>query len=68
MLARRSRRDLIQPLWRKLTHVHQREFAPDREEDMFSWRTKEGANRSFFATQSQSWAVLQTGAPQAESR
>lgn len=59
MMARRNRRDLVQSLWRKLTHVHQHEFAPDREEDVFSWRTKGGANRSFFAPQSQSWAVLQ---------
>lgn len=60
MLARRSRRDLVQPLWRKLTHVHQHEFAPDREEDLFSWRTKEGVNRSFFEPRTQSWAALRT--------
>lgn len=59
MVARRNRRDLAEPMWRKLTHVHQHEFVPDREEDVFAWRTKEGANRSFFAAQTQSWAALQ---------
>ncbi|MBI5083311.1 MAG: hypothetical protein HZB13_01780 [Acidobacteria bacterium] len=62
MLARRNRRDVVEPKWRKLTHVEQQEFVPDLDADVFSWRTRKGRNRSFFFTPTQSWAGLQATA------
>ncbi len=58
MLVRRGQRDLIAAKWRKVTFCEQNEFAPDRPEDVFTWRTKDGTNVSSFPNRPQSWAAL----------
>jgi len=58
MLARRGRRDLIAAKWRRLTYCQQNEFIPDRPEDVFAWRTKDGTNASRFPNQTQNWSAL----------
>jgi len=58
MLVRRGRRDVVAAKWRRLTYCQQHEFIPDRPEDIFAWRTKDGTNASRFPNQTQSWAAL----------
>ena len=58
MLVRRGRRDLLGEVWPQLTYCQQHEFIPDRTEDIFSWRTKDGKNASSFPNQTQSWESL----------
>lgn len=58
MLVRRGRRDLVAAKWRRLTYCQQDEFIPDRPEDIFAWRTKDGTNASRFPNQTQSWSAL----------
>jgi len=59
MLARRGARRILEDNWRKVTHINMHEFSPDKEEDIFTWWTKEGTNHSEFPKQTQSWAELQ---------
>lgn len=58
MLVRRGRCDVVAAKWRQLTYCELHEFAPDRVEDVFAWRTPDGTNVSGFANQTQSWAAL----------
>lgn len=58
MLVRRGRRDVVEQQWRRFSYCQQNEFVPDRPEDVFTWRTKEGTNASRFPNQTQSWAAL----------
>jgi len=58
MLVRRGRRDGVATMWRRLTYCQHHEFMPDRPEDIFTWRTKDGTNASRFPNQTQSWAAL----------
>ena len=57
-IARRELRHLLEPNWRKATHIHVQAFVPDRVEDYFSWHTTEGKNTSYFLTETQSWRSL----------
>ena len=67
MLVRRGRRDVVAAKWRLLTYCQQHEFIPDRPEDVFAWRTKDGTNASCFPNQTQSCAVLVAEAVQGTS-
>ncbi len=58
MLVRRGRRHLLGEVWPRLTYCQQHEFIPDRTEDIFAWRTKDGKNASSFPNQTQSWESL----------
>lgn len=58
MLARRGRRELVAAQWRRFTYCQQNEFVPDRAEDIFAWRTKDGVNATGFPNQTQSWKSL----------
>lgn len=62
LLVRRGQREFLAARWRKYTYVQQHEFVPERVEDVFAWRTREGANDSRFPDQTQSWADLQSTA------
>jgi hypothetical protein len=42
MLVRRGRCDVVAAKWRQLTYCELHEFAPDRVEDAFAWRTPDG--------------------------
>ena len=57
-IARRELRHLLQPNWRKATHIHVQAFVPDRPEDYFSWHATEGKNTSYFLPKTQSWRSL----------
>lgn len=57
-VARRELRHLLEPNWRKATHIHVQAFVPDRAEDYFSWHVTKGKNISYFLPQTQSWASL----------
>ena len=57
-IARRELRDLLEPNWRRATHIHVQAFIPDQEEDYFSWRVDEGKNIGYFLRRTQSWRSL----------
>lgn len=57
-IARRELRYLLDPHWRKASHIHLQAFVPDRLEDYFSWHVDEGKNTSYFLPQTQSWRDL----------
>ena len=58
MIARRDGREILEKNWRKLSHIQFKQFKPDKIEDTFVWRTKEGLNHSEFPKATQSWAQL----------
>ena len=58
VISRRELRHLVEPNWRKATHIHVQAFVPERTEDYFSWHTTEGKNTSYFLTETQSWRSL----------
>lgn len=57
-IARREFRHLLEPNWRKVTHIHVQAFVPNRAEDYFSWHVTEGKNTSYFLPPTQSWRSL----------
>lgn len=57
-LARRELRHLVEPRWRKASHIHVQAFVPHQAEDYFSWRVTEGKNTSYFLPPTQSWRSL----------
>lgn len=57
-IARRELRYLLQPNWRRATHIHVETFVPDKEEDYFMWRVDEGKNIGYFLPRTQSWRNL----------
>ena len=57
-IARRELRHLLEPNWRKATHILINKLVPDRVEDYLSWRVAEGKNMSYFLPQTQSWRSL----------
>ena len=57
-IARRELRHLLDPNWKKATHIHVHGFVPDRIEDYLSLRVPEGKNTSYFLPQKQSWRSL----------
>ena len=57
-IARRELRHLVEPNWRKATHINVQAFVPDRAEDYFSWHVTDGKNTSYFLPPTQSWRSL----------
>lgn len=57
-IARRELRHLLEPNWRKATHIHVQTFVPNRTEDYFSWHVTKGKNTSYFLPPTQSWRSL----------
>lgn len=62
-LVRASRRDLLEPLWERITRVRTFEFVPDRTEDVFLWRCVEGEERSWSFRFPTSWSEMVRGLP-----
>lgn len=58
LLAKRGKREFFQKEWRGISHMQFKSFEPDHDYDIFSWRTNEGANKSWFPQQTQSWKKL----------
>ena len=57
-IARRELRHLLEPNWRKATHIDVHTFVPHQAEDYFSWRVTAGKNTSYFLPPTQSWRSL----------
>lgn len=58
MMARRDYRGTLEKHWRHISHILYREFVPDNDEDLQSWRTENGCEISKFPNKSQSWQDL----------
>lgn len=57
-LARRNARKLLETNWQAITHIQQKNFSIDHDEDIFTWRTKDGSNDWKFPNATQSWLEL----------
>jgi hypothetical protein len=64
ILVRRKRRDLLEELWEKITHICKHTFRPDSKSDLFLWRCKNGKTRMEDYKMPQSWKELTVEATQ----
>jgi hypothetical protein len=62
-LVRKDRRDLLEPIWRGVTHVWRCEFYPADNADFFLWRCEEGEDRHEAFAVPTSWRNLSRELP-----
>jgi hypothetical protein len=66
--ARLGLRQVLEPLWRKITHVSYAEFVPDQPWMEFLWTCDRGEVMSRFPKRTQSWRQLQSESYEATRR